>query len=176
MQFDYKDPLLLFHGKRIDVLSVEAPHPEKGTVRRELVTHPGAVVILPLLDAHTVVLIKNERFAVQDTLWELPAGTLESSEHPESCARRELLEETGFSAKTMTKLMEFFSTPGFCNEKMFVFLASDLTKYQQKLDDTEKIEVAPISLKTSLEMIHDGHIRDAKTIAALLFFHTFSQT
>ena len=79
MPFDYADPKLLFHGKRVDLLSIEADHPKGGTIRREVVAHPGAVVILPMLDPETVLLIRNKRDAVQEVLWELPAGTLEPS-------------------------------------------------------------------------------------------------
>ncbi|MFZ0564707.1 MAG: NUDIX hydrolase [Chlamydiales bacterium] len=167
MIYQYKNPQTLFHGKRVDLLSIEVDHQ-----KREVVSHPGAVVILPLLDAETVVLIRNERYVVQKTLWELPAGTLEKDESPLSCARRELEEETGYQAGSISPLLEFYSTPGFCNEILYTFLAQDLTYVGQNLDDTEKIEVHTLKLTRAIEMIHEGTICDAKTICALLFYQT----
>lgn len=170
--YHYKNPKILFHGKRIDVLSIEAPHPQGGTMRREVVSHPGAVVILPLLDPETVILIQNTRYVVQETLWELPAGTLEKGEDPLACAFREVEEETGYRAENIEPLFECFSTPGFCNEKLSIYQASDLTYVGQNLDETEKIEVASLKLPQALDMIKTGEIRDAKTIATLLYFIT----
>lgn len=173
--YHYNKPETLFHGKRVDLLSIEAEHPKGGKVRREVVSHPGAVVILPVLDSDTVVLIQNERYVVQEILWELPAGTLEEGENPLACAARELEEETGYRAGRIEHFFDCYSTPGFCNEKLFIYLAAELSHYAQNLDETEKIEVVPIKLEKALEMIHSGEIRDAKTIAALLYFHTFKK-
>ncbi len=175
MHFQYVNPKVMFHGKRIDVLSVEAEHPQGGMVRREVVAHPGAVVILPMLDPETVILIRNERFVVQQTLWELPAGTLEKGEEPGTCAVRELQEETGYRAGTISPLLDFFSTPGFCNEVLYIYYAQDLVHIGQSLDETEKIDVEPIRFSMALKMIQEGIIRDAKTICALLYFHTYCQ-
>jgi len=171
----YKNPKLLFHGKRVDLLSIEAEHPKGGTIQREVVAHPGAVVILPILDSDTVVLIRNERYVVQETLWELPAGTLEKNEDPLACATRELEEETGYKAGKIAHLFDCYSTPGFCNEKLHIYLATELTQVGQNLDDTEKIDVVPVKLEKALEMIQSGEIHDAKTIAALLYVTTFGE-
>ncbi|MCC5832042.1 MAG: NUDIX hydrolase [Chlamydiales bacterium] len=173
--YNYKKPEILFHGSRVDLLSIEADHPKGGTVRREVVSHPGAVVILPLLEPETVVLIQNVRYVVQETLWELPAGTLEEIENPLDCAERELEEETGYRAGKIEPLFNCYSTPGFCNEKLFIYLATDLTLKKQSLDETEMIDVIPLKLKRALDMIFSGEIRDAKTIAALLYFTTFNK-
>jgi ADP-ribose pyrophosphatase len=140
-------------------------------IRREVVSHPGAVVILPLLDPETVVLIRNERYVVQKTLWELPAGTLEPKEEPLVCAKRELIEETGYKAKQMTPLLTFYSTPGFCNEVLHSYLAEDLEFVGQDLDETEKIETVPMKLSEAYKMIREGIICDAKTICTLLYLH-----
>ncbi len=172
----YKNPETLFQGKRVNLLSIEADHPKGGTVRREVVSHPGAVVILPILDSATVILIHNERYVVQETLWELPAGTLEENEDPLACAARELEEETGYRAQKIEHLFDCYSTPGFCNEKLFIYLAAELTHHGQNLDETEKIEVVPLKLSKALEMIKKGEIRDAKTIAALFYFHAFHKS
>ncbi len=172
MRYHYKNPQTLFHGKRVDLLSVEADHPKGGTIQREVVSHPGAVVLLPLLDQETVLLIRNERYVVQKTLWELPAGTLEENEEPIDCASRELQEETGYRAANISPLLEFYSTPGFCNEILFAYLAKDLSYEGQNLNETEKITVEPLKLSRCIEMVHDGTICDAKTICTLLFYVT----
>lgn len=166
----YRNPELLFHGKRVDLYSIETDHPKGGVIRREVVAHPGAVVILPLLDPDTVILIKNERYVVQKTLWELPAGTLETEEEPITCAKRELIEETGYSAKRFTPLLKFYSSPGFCNEELFVYVAEELEFVGQNLDETEEIETIPVRLTEAYKMIREGIICDAKTICALLYF------
>lgn len=117
----------IFKGRRFDVLEIEFEKVGGKKIEREIVSHPGAVVILPLLDLDHVILIRNTRDAVGETLWELPAGTLEYREEPVVCARRELEEETGYQATKMQQFLEIYSTPGFCNEKLHIFLAEDLT-------------------------------------------------
>ncbi len=170
--YQYRNPKVLFKGKRIDVLSVEADHPRGGVIKREVVSHPGAVVILPFLDAETVVLIKNERYVVQKTLLELPAGTLEVEDTLE-CAARELEEETGYQAKKITHLFDFYTSPGFCNEIIYAFLAEDLTFVGQNLDETEKITTVELKFSEALQMIKEGEISDGKTIATLLYFDAY---
>ena len=169
----YQHPKIIYHGKRIDLLSVEAPHPTQGVIEREMVSHPGAVVILPLIDPDTVILIRNERYVVQQTLWELPAGTLEKEEDPAACAARELEEETGYQARSLVPLLHFFSTPGFCNEILYAYVARDLTPTSQRLDETEKIEVEPVPLSAALRMIREGVLCDAKSICTLLYYVQF---
>ncbi len=170
--FSYQNPKTLYHGNRVDILSIEVEHPKGGALEREVVSHPGAVVILPLLDPETVILIRNERYVVQETLWELPAGTLEEGEEPLACAKRELIEETGYQAGKIVHLFDCYSTPGFCNEKLFIYLATELNYVGQNLDETEQIEVIPIQLSETVEMIKKGEIHDAKTISALLFINS----
>jgi ADP-ribose pyrophosphatase len=168
----YKNPKMEYDGKRFDVYSIDESYDGK-VISRELVSHPGAVVILPFLDEETILLIKNYRFSMQTTLLELPAGTLEPAEEVETCAYRELEEETGYRAKKMAPLLHFFPSPGFCNEILYAYVASDLTQVGQDLDETEKIEVVPTPFKKALEMIHTGEICDAKTITTLLFYKQF---
>jgi len=146
-------------------------HPKAGRVRRELVVHPGAVLILPLLSPEKVILIHNYRFAVGAELLELPAGTLEAGERPIDCAARELEEETGYMARRIEPLCEFYTSPGFTDERMFVFLATDLTATAQKLDPTEQIRVESMVLADALDATADGRIVDGKTIAALQVYH-----
>lgn len=176
MRYSYRNIDVLFKGKRVDVFSIESNHPKGGMVRKELVNHPGAVVVLPLLDENTVVMIRNERPIVQQTLWELPAGTLDEGEEPLACASRELIEETGYSAGKISHVIDFFSTPGFCNELLFTYLAQDLTYVGQKLDETEKIDVEAISLEQALNMIKKGVICDAKSICLLLYLAQYGRS
>ncbi len=138
------------------------------TVRREVVRHPGAVLILPELSGNRIVLLRNHRVAVGDTLWELPAGTLEPPEPPIAAAARELEEETGYRAGRITPMGEFYTSPGFCDELMRVFLAQDLDWVGERHEPHEEIEVRVVPFEEALAMIDDGRIRDAKTIAALL--------
>ena len=165
-----KNSKRVFKGVRFNVHTLE-PAPGQ---KREVVVHPGAVLILPLLDPKTVVMIRNERFAVGEILWELPAGTLELNETPIETAMRELEEETGYKANQIEPLFKFYTTPGFCNEQIHVFLAQDLEHVGQKLDESEKIIVEPVKLTGALDMIKSNAIHDGKTIAALLYYHQFS--
>jgi ADP-ribose diphosphatase len=170
------DNAVLFHGTRFDVRGVELPRRSGGTIRREVVVPANAVVVLPMLDERTVVLIRNERFAVGQTLWELPAGTLEQGEDPAVCAGRELEEETGYRAQEITRLIEFYPSPGFCTELLTAFLARDLAFQGQDLDETERITTEAIPLKESIQRVRDNRIRDAKTVATLLYYQTFLRT
>ncbi len=141
--------------------------PGRGMVRREMVIHPGAVLILPVLDDDRIVMIRNYRFAVGQELLELPAGTMEPPEPPIDCAARELEEETGYVASKLTPLASYVTCPGFCTELMHAFVATGLTKTEQKLEPTEQIRVEIIALDEALEMTAGGAIIDGKTIAAL---------
>lgn len=155
----------VFEGTRFDVYSLN-----RGVTKREVINHPGAVIILPLIDETKVVLIKNERFSVGETLWELPAGTLEKDEEPGGCALRELKEETGYSCQCIEFLTFFYTTPGFCNERMFAYAASGLTLGAQQLDETENITIEVFSWEQIMEMVKNATIRDSKTITTLLFY------
>jgi ADP-ribose pyrophosphatase len=132
------------------------------------------VVILPILSDSDVIMIRNERFIVDECLWELPAGTLEPGETPLETACREIIEETGYQAKEMSPLFEFYSTPGFCNEKIHTFVAKDLSYMGQHLDPTEEIAAEAIPWTKVMSMIRDGSIHDGKTIATLLFYASFN--
>lgn len=142
--------------------------PSGRTVEREVVRHPGAVLIIPELASGEVVLIRNYRISLGMTILECPAGTLEPPEAPETCAARELIEETGYRAATMIPLGWFYTTPGLTDEKMFVFVAKDLTPVGQDLEDDECITVSPVGVEDAFTMIEQGEIRDAKSMLALL--------
>jgi len=145
-------------------------HSRSGSVTREMVVHPGAVVILPLLPGDRVVLIHNYRFTVGRELLELPAGTLEPGEPPIVCAARELEEETGYAAGRLEPIGEFYTTPGVSNERMWAFAAYDLKATAQSLDPTEQIRTEIVPLGEALEAAVDGRIVDGKTIATLCMF------
>ncbi|MFA9479394.1 NUDIX hydrolase [Phycisphaerales bacterium AB-hyl4] len=163
----------VFEGVRFDVMAVGYPRRGGGEQRREVVVPADAVVVLPVLDDDRVVLIRNERFAVGETLWELPAGTVEEGEDPDACAGRELTEETGYTAERIVRLTRFYSSPGFCTEQMTLYLAQGLAFEGQNLDETERIVVEPVSWDEAMAMTADGRICDAKTIAGLLFYAQF---
>ncbi len=194
----HDDKPLVYEGTRVSLRAIDLEKRSGGTHRREIAEVADAVVILPLLEAPAreisyrgsrgelvdgvsaprleVVLIRNDRFSVGETLWELPAGTLEEGEDPRDCALRELTEETGYAAAHIEPLTSFYPTPGFCTEFQTTWLATGLTLQEQNLDETEHITVEIVAYDKALAMIKDGTIRDAKTIATLLWFHTFKKT
>jgi len=140
----------------------------EGQIRtREVIRHPGAVVLLHVLDDGRVVMIENHRHSVGQTLLELPAGTIEIDEPPESTAGRELIEETGYHAGKLEKLHEFYSCPGICDELMHLYLATQLSAGPPDREVTEEIENRIVSRDEIAQMITEGKIRDAKTLVGL---------
>jgi ADP-ribose pyrophosphatase len=164
-------PEVLVEGKRFRVERRAVPTRSGGHELREVVVHPGSVVLLPLVSDTRLLLIRNRRFTVGRTLWELPAGTRSPGEEPALCAARELEEETGHRARELTPLFDFFPAPGLSDERMFAFVARDLLPTAQRLDDSEYIEVHERSVDEALRMIREREIEDGKTIATLLFWH-----
>jgi ADP-ribose pyrophosphatase len=138
----------------------------------EVIAHPGAVVMLPVLDERNrIILIRNYRHSVEKELWELPAGTLDvPGEDPRDAAMRELEEETGYQAGSMRPLGQFFTSPGILTELIRAYVAADLKKTQQRLEATEQIAVEVVNFTDAVAMIRDGRIEDAKTIATLLMW------
>ncbi len=163
----------IYDGVKIRLEELDMVAPDGRLVKRELVVHPGAVVVLPILDDGRVVLIRNERFAVNENLIELPAGTLEPGEDPALCAARELIEETGYEAAKLRKLSQFWTMPGVCNELMHAFVATGLRHVGQALEATEQITVELVTMDDALAMVRRGEIHDAKTIATLLHHRLF---
>ncbi|MFI5380209.1 MAG: NUDIX hydrolase [Tepidisphaerales bacterium] len=164
---------VLYTGKKIR-LEIHRLEGEDGQrFEKEIIVHPGAVVILPFADADTIVLIRNRRYAVGQILVELPAGTLDKSESPMNAAGRELMEETGLVAGRLKPLLNFFASPGIMSEKMYVFAAYDLRKGTKALEPGEEIEVFPAKLTDAITMIRTGEIQDGKTIATLLAYDRF---
>lgn len=149
-------------------------HREVGSDGREhvkdIVEHPGAVTILPIFDDHRVCLIRNYRVAVGKTLIELPAGTLEPGEDPAVTARRELTEETGYTAAVLEKLREFTMSPGILNERMHLYLARGLRPGKASLEPGEQIEPFEVAWSDAMRMALDGSIEDAKTLVGLFHY------
>ena len=136
--------------------------------QREIVRHPGSAVIVPVYDDGTVALVRQYRHPAVRYLLEVPAGSRGNFEPPEECAARELEEELGVVAERMEKLTEFFVSPGFVSEKMWVYLATDLTETAQNPEDDEFIEIVRMPFSRAFEMIAAGEIEDAKTIIGLM--------
>ncbi|HEY0404682.1 MAG TPA: NUDIX hydrolase [Pyrinomonadaceae bacterium] len=156
----------IYHGRVIDVSRYTVREGEH-TYQREVVHHPGGASVVAVFDDQTIALVRQYRHPTLRFVLELPAGRLEAPERPEDCAARELEEEIGVRAGSMEKLAEFFTTPGFCEEKLWVYLATELTETQQNLEEDEVVEIVRVTFQRALEMIASGEIEDAKTIIGL---------
>jgi ADP-ribose pyrophosphatase len=161
------DSTKVFSG-RVFSVTVDTVREGDVTYQREVVHHPGSAVIIPVFNDDTVALVKQYRHPAVRYLLEAPAGTLNDRESPDVGAARELEEELGLIAGRLEKLSEFFVSPGFCEEKMWVYLATDLTTATQRLEDDEILEVIRVPFSQALEMVTDGEIEDAKTIIGLM--------
>src|SRR5215216_640114 len=157
----------VFDGRVFNV-TVDTVSEGEVTYQREVVHHHGSAVIIPVFDDATVSLVRQYRHPAVRYLLEAPAGTLADSERPEAGAARELEEELGLVAARLEKLSEFFVSPGFCEEKMWVYLATELSEGTQQLEDDEILEVLRLPIADALEMITSGEIEDAKTIIGLM--------
>ena len=153
---------------RIFGVTLDTVREGEKTYPREVVTHGGGAGIVAVFADSSVALVRQYRHPARRYLLELPAGKLESGERPEVSAARELEEELGVVAGRMELLSEFYSTPGFCSEKLWVFLATELTDSAQNLEDDEIVEVVRLPFARALELISTGEIEDAKTIIGLL--------
>ncbi len=170
------DARLLHSGVKFDLYQVEVSTRAGGKKERELIWHGGSVVMLPILDDGQVLLIRNKRHSIGRTLVELPAGTIEADDtSAEAAARRELQEETGYTASTLTELCHFYTTPGFSNHHLIAFLATGLNEGQQKLDAEEDIVVIKATLDQVLSMIVSKEIIDAKTMATVFYYQLIPQ-
>src|SRR5438128_6130606 len=157
----------IFRGRVFDV-RVDTIREGETTYVREVVHHRGSAVIVPVFEDGTVALVRQYRHPAVRYLLEAPAGTLNEGERPAEGAARELEEELGFMARKLDLLSEFYVSPGFCGERMWVYLATDLTRKAQRLEDDELLEVIRLPFPRALEMITDGEIEDAKTIIGLM--------
>jgi ADP-ribose pyrophosphatase len=161
---------LIHRGRKIQVLLDTTTIADGTVIRRDVILHPGAVVILPMVDRDHVCLLRNHRFVVDETLWELPAGTLEAGEPPERAAVRELAEETGYVARRWQKLAAAYASPGCLSEMMHIFVAEELTPGPARPEKDETLEPHIVEWSAALGWTADGTIRDVKTIAGLLLW------
>lgn len=157
----------IFRGRVFDV-TVDTIREGDKTYQREVVHHAGSAVIIPVFDDGTIALVRQYRHPAVRYLLEAPAGTLKRGEVPEEGAARELEEELGFVAGRLEKLSEFFVSPGFCEEKMWVYLATELKETRQQLEDDEILDVVRLPFSQALSMITSGEIQDAKTIVGVM--------
>lgn len=163
----------VYRGRVVHLRLEDVELPNRERVTLEIVRHPGAAAIVAVDEDEQVVLIRQFRHAVGGFIWEIPAGVLEADEPPLDCARRELEEETGLRAADWVHLGSVFTAPGFCDERIQLFLARGLSPCQQRLERDEVLTVSRHSLTGSLQMIAAGEICDAKSVAGLhhAWFH-----
>ncbi len=158
----------LFKSKKFEVVRRTCDGRDGIPRAIDIIVHPGAVVILPLLDDERCLMLRQWRYALEQQLWELPAGTLDKpGEPPEVAAARELEEETGHVAGRMRYLCEFYPSPGILTELIRAYVATELRQTEQRLEPTERITVETVKLADAMEMIRDGRIVDGKTIITL---------
>ena len=157
----------IYKGRIVDLRLEEVTLPNGVTITLEVIRHPGAAAIVAVDDRGAVTLLRQFRHAAGGFLWEIPAGTLEPGELPVTCAARELREEAGLVAEELTPLGSILTVPGFCDERIHLFLARQLTAAPQQLDHDEVLTVSQVPLARALEMVRSGEIQDAKTIAGL---------
>ena len=164
----------VYSGKIISLDVDEVRFPDGSTGELEMIRHPGASAVVPFLSAPgnddaQVLMIRQYRYAAEGYLYEIPAGRLNPGENPEACAARELKEETGCSAEKFEHLFSMYTTPGFTDEKIHIFMATGLTSGQMSHEADEFLDLEPMLLSRALEMIQAGEIQDAKTSLGLLF-------
>ncbi|RFB17058.1 NUDIX hydrolase [Bacillus sp. HNG] len=162
---------VLFEGKVIDLHIEEVELPNGNTSRRELIKHPGAVAILAITNDRKLVMVQQYRKALEKVIVEIPAGKLEKGEAPEVTAKRELEEETGYDCETLTPLISFYTSPGFADELVHLFIAKGLKKMENPagLDEDEFVDVLEVTLEEAVDLIKEKKIYDAKTAYAVQY-------
>lgn len=164
---------MIYQGRVFGLRRDEVVEPSGLRATREVITHPGSVVVLPVLPDGRIVMIRQYRHATRQYLWELVAGRKEPAETPKQGAARELLEETGYRAKRFKVFLDVFPTPGFLEERMYLLMAEGLTAGEAQPEEDEKIEVRAYRVNELKQMIKSGQLRDAKSIAGILYYVTF---
>lgn len=164
---------VIYDGPIFGVRRDEVLEPNGLQAVREVITHPGSVVVLPVLADGRIVLIQQYRHATRQFLWELVAGRIDEGESPKKAGARELLEETGYRAKKLEVFLDVFPTPGFLEERMYILLATGLTAGEAQPEFDEKIISHPCKVDELKKMMQRGELRDAKSIAGILYYLTF---
>jgi ADP-ribose pyrophosphatase len=161
---------IVYEGRVFGIRRDEVIEPSGVRTTREVVTHPGSVVVLPVLPDGRILMIQQYRHAARQYLWELVAGRIDEGETPVQAAERELIEETGYRATKFRIFLDIFPTPGFLEERMFLLLAEGLRPGKAAPEDDEKIISRAYNHKQLEEMIRTGKLRDAKSIAGILYY------
>jgi ADP-ribose pyrophosphatase len=164
---------MIYDGPIFGVRRDEVLEPTGVRTRREVITHPGSVVVLPVLADNRILLIQQYRYATKLFMWELVAGRMDPGESVKRAAARELREETGYRAKKFSVFLDVFPTPGFLEERMYILLAEGLTPGPAQPEDDEKIISRAFSIDELKQMMKTGKLRDAKSIAGILYYSTF---
>ena len=164
---------IIYQGPIFGIRRDEVIEPGGVRATREVITHPGSVVVLPVLSDGRILMIRQYRYAARQYLWELVAGRIDAGEKPREAAARELIEETGYRAKKFRIFLDVFPTPGFLEERMFILLAEGLTAGVAEPEDDEKIVSRAYSRKQLEKMMQRGGLRDAKSIAGILYYFRF---
>jgi ADP-ribose pyrophosphatase len=160
-----------YAGKIFDLIVDEIEYPSGNRSVREVASHPGGAVMVPVLPGNNIILVKQFRYPIRRFIYELPAGKLNPNEDPKACAHRELGEETGYTAEHMQLLTAIYTTPGFCNERLHIYLATNLKQSErgQQLEEGEaSLTLEIVSLQHAIEMIENQDIVDGKTICGIL--------
>jgi len=164
---------MIYEGPVFGLRRDEVVEPSGVRAVREVITHPGSVVVLPILPDKRILLIRQYRHATRQYLWELVAGRIDEGEKPKEAALREMIEETGYRAKKVKVFLEVFPTPGFLEERMYILLAEGLTAGEATPEEDERIEAQAFTRKEVEKMIERNEIRDAKTIVGVLYYLRF---
>lgn len=159
----------VYHGRLLHVLEDEVRLPDGAKATREYIRHPGAVMIVPVLDSETIILVRQYRYPLRRHFYELPAGKKEQGEEPLVTARRELREECGYEAAEWTHLGAVHPCIGYSDEAIELYLARDLTHVGQATDDEEFVEVVPLRLAEALKWVRDGRITEVKAVIGLMW-------
>ena len=171
----------LYHGRIVSLDRDTVRFPDGSTGQLEMLRHPGASAVVPFLDDPgdtdpRVLLIRQFRHAAEAFIWEVPAGRLDPGETPEACARRELEEETGMRARTLERLTMIYTTPGFTDERIHLFLAHGLEAGTQRREADEFLELHPLRWSEVMALVRSGEIQDGKTLTSLLFVQCFRRS
>ena len=167
MSAKINDRTTIYQGRVFELIRENVTLENGATTDVEYIEHPGAAAVIPFLDDSRIVLLRQYRHALKTHIWEIPAGTLDPREEIISCAKRELIEETGYSANGWQKLGEITPVPGYSDERIHIYLATELQSAEQDLDADEVIQVQDVEFKDAIDMIGNGAIQDAKSIAGL---------
>jgi ADP-ribose pyrophosphatase len=172
MNFKVTKSEIVFHGKVFDVRVDEIEYSETGNKSyRQVAVHPGGAVVVPVKDDGKIILITQYRYPQNEIVLELPAGKLEKGEDPMLCAKRELTEETGYTATDISKIGKIFTTPGFCSEVLYIFLAEGITPGNHAREEGEEdIQLVELTIEEIEEKIKSGEIVDGKTISGIYMY------